>query len=150
MTKRKQYLKWSFRPTFKGEKNRNGAIATENEKCGINLDKTIYIGISILDLIKVLFGDFHYSHIKNRYGGEAEVLLTSIDSLFKIEAKSFSENFCKDNDLFDFSYYSKVSKYYNDANNLFVGKIKNETCSIPIKGFVGLKSEIYTFIARQS
>ena len=149
MTKRKQYLKWSCRPTFKREKNRNGAIAIENEKCRVNLDKPIYIGISILDLIKVLIGDFHYSHIKNRYGGEAEISLTSIDSLvFKIEVESFSENFYRDNDLFDFSYYPKVSKYYNDANNLLVDKIKNETCSIPIKGFVRLKSEIYTFITR--
>ena len=52
---RKQYLKyWSFRPTFKREKQFcNGAIAIETEKC-INLNEPLYIGTSILDLSKVL------------------------------------------------------------------------------------------------
>ena len=53
---RKQYLKyWSFRPTFKREKQFcNGAIAIETEKCIINLNEPLYIGKSILDLSKVL------------------------------------------------------------------------------------------------
>ena len=37
---RKQYLKWSFRPTFKREKQfRNGAIAIEKRNSLINLIK---------------------------------------------------------------------------------------------------------------
>ena len=53
---RKQYLKyWSFRPTFKREKQFcNGAIAIETEKCIKNLNEPLYIGTSILDLSKVL------------------------------------------------------------------------------------------------
>ena len=53
---RKQYLKyWSFRTTFKREKQFcNGAIAIETEKCIINLNEPLYIGTSILDLSKVL------------------------------------------------------------------------------------------------
>ena len=35
------------------------------------------------------------------------------------------------------------SKYYNNANNIVVGKMKNETCGRPKKGFVVLKSKIY-------
>ena len=39
---RKQYLKRSFRPVFKREKQfRNGAIATEKENCRINLTEQI-------------------------------------------------------------------------------------------------------------
>ena len=41
---------------------------------------------------------------------------------------------------FDFSNYPKDSKYQNGANNLVVSKMKDETSSVPIKGFVGLKS----------
>ena len=44
----------------------------------------------------------------------------------------------KDKELFDFSNYPKDSKYYNNANNLVVGKMKNETSGTPIKDFVGL------------
>ena len=44
-TTKSQYLKWSFRPTFKREKQfRNGAIAIEKEKYRINLNKSVYIG----------------------------------------------------------------------------------------------------------
>ena len=55
MFNRKQYLKWSLRPISKREKQfRNEAIAIEKEKCGISLNKLIYIGTSILYLSKVL------------------------------------------------------------------------------------------------
>ena len=67
VTIRKQYLKWSFGQTFKIEKKfRDGAIAIKVEKRRTNFDKTIYIGISILDLNKVLMQDFHYNYIKNK------------------------------------------------------------------------------------
>ena len=66
LTTRKQNLKWSFRATFKREKQYcNGAVAIEKEKCRINLNKPIYIGTSTLDLGKVLIQDFHYNYIKN-------------------------------------------------------------------------------------
>ena len=45
MTTRKQCSKWSFRPSFKRERQfRNAAMAIEKEKYRI-----IYIGMSILD-----------------------------------------------------------------------------------------------------
>ena len=66
MFNRKQYLKWSLRPISKREKQfRNEAIAIKKEKCGISLNKLIYIGTSILYLSKVLKYDFHYNYIKN-------------------------------------------------------------------------------------
>ena len=40
--------------------------------CRINLNKPIYIGISIIDLRKVLMQDFHYNYIKNKYNNKAE------------------------------------------------------------------------------
>ena len=40
---RRQCWKWSFRPTFKREKIRNGALPTEKEKCRMNLNKPINI-----------------------------------------------------------------------------------------------------------
>ena len=51
--------------------------------------------------------------------------------------------------LFDFSNYWKDWKFYNNSNNLVVGKMRDETCGVPIKGFVGLKSKIYTLITEE-
>ena len=51
----KQYLKWSFRLTFKRKKEfRNGTIAIKKEKYGITANKLIYIGTNILDLSEIL------------------------------------------------------------------------------------------------
>ena len=51
--------------------------------------------------------------------------------------------------LFDFSNYWKDWIFYNNSNNLVVGKMRDETCSVAIKGFAGLKSKIYTLITEE-
>ena len=86
----KQYFKYSFRPTFKRERQcRNGAIAIEKEKYRINFNKPIYIGTSILDLCKVLMPKFHYNYIKNKYSSIAEMLLTDT---YRLMYKMKTEN----------------------------------------------------------
>lgn len=73
-------------------------------------------------------------------------MLTDNDShMYSIQAENSYENFYKNKGLFDFSNYPKDSKY-NNANNLVVDKMRDEKLSVFIKGFVGLKSEINTFI----
>ena len=72
------------------------------------------------------------------------MLLTDTNSLiYKIEAENFYEDFYKDKELLDFISYQKDSKRYN---NLVVDKIKDETYGVPVKGFVGLISKMYTLI----
>ena len=79
------------------------------------------------------------------------MLLTDIDNLmYKIEVENVYDDFYKDKDLFDFSICPKDSKYYNNSNNLVVGKLKDETCGAPMKNFVGLKSKIYIFITKDN
>ena len=78
------------------------------------------------------------------------MLPTNADSLMYIlEAENVYEDFYKDKELFDFSNFPKDSKYYNNANNLVIGEMKDETCGIPIKGFVGLKSKM-SFIKKEN
>lgn len=64
----------------------------------------------------------------------------------KIKTENFCEGVCKDKELFDLSNQSINSKYCNNANKLVVIKMKDEACGVPMKGFVELKFEIYTFI----
>ena len=51
-------------------------------------------------------------------------------------------------ELFDFNNYPEDSKYCNNVNNLVVGKMKNEKRGVHIKGFLGLKSKLYTFMIK--
>ena len=91
---RKQYFQWAFRPNFKRAKQfRNGALANEKEKCKINLEKPISIGMSILDLREVLIADFDYNYIKNMYDNKTEMLLTDND--IKLKLKMFMKSFTK-------------------------------------------------------
>ena len=54
-----------------------------------------------------------------------------------MKLKMFMKNL-KDKQLFDFSKYSKDSKYYDKANSLIFGKMKD----------AGLKAEMYTYIRK--
>ena len=52
--------------------------------------------------------------------------------------------FFKWKDLFDFSNYSKDSKFYDDVNKKVIGKMKDEYDGVIIDQFVGLKSKMYS------
>ena len=47
---------------------------------------------------------------------------------------------------FSFTNYPKDSKYYNNSNKFVVGKMRDKTCGMPIKDFIGLKSKMSTLI----
>ena len=50
-------------------------------KLSLKLKKPTYIGMCILELIKVLMYEFHYDYIKNKYDNKSELLFTDTDSL---------------------------------------------------------------------
>ena len=86
------------------------------------LNKLIYVGFSILELSKLLMYDFHYTYFKNKFN--AKVLFTDTDSLvYEIKDKDgIYEDFSLDRDLFDFSNYSKNSKFYDVTNKKLMVK----------------------------
>ena len=44
--------------------------------------------------------------------------------------------------MFDFSNYLTKSKYCDNSNKLYIGKMKDETKGIAIEEFVGLKPKV--------
>ena len=87
--------------------------------------------------------DFHYNFIKKIF--DAELLLTDTDSLtYEIKSKNVFEEFYKWKDLFDFSNYSKDSKFFNETNKNVIGKMKDEFGGVIIIEFVRLKSKMYS------
>ena len=76
------------------------------------------------------------------------MLLTDTDTLmYKIKADNIHEDFYKNKELFGFSNYPKDSKYYNNANNLVVGRMIKHTPRL-WKASLGYKSEMYFFIIK--
>ena len=47
-------------------------------------------------------------------------------------------------DLFEFSSYSKDSKFFDNTNKNVIGKMKDKYGGIIIDEFVGLKSKMYS------
>ena len=79
---------------------------------------------------------------------DAELLLTDTDSFtYEIKSEDVYEEFFKRNDLFDFSNFSKDSKFYDNQNEMVVGKMKIIYRGIPINKFVGLKSKMHSMLS---
>ena len=87
--------------------------------------------------------NFHYNFIKGNF--DAELLLTETDSLtYEIKSENVYEEFSKWKDLFDFSNYSKDSKFFDETNKKVIGKMKDEFSGVIVIEFVGLKSKMYS------
>ena len=102
------------------------------------LNKPLYVGFTVFDLSKWKMYDFHRNFIKKNF--DAELLFPDTDSLpYEIKSENVYEEFCQWKDLFDFSNYSKDSRFYDDINKKFIGKINNEYGGVIIDEFIGLK-----------
>ena len=87
--------------------------------------------------------DFHLNFIKNNF--DAELLFNDTDSLtYEIKSENIYEEFFKLKDLFDFSNYSKDSKFFDETNKKVIGKMKDESVGVIVNEFVGLKSKMYS------
>ena len=87
--------------------------------------------------------DFHYNFIEKNFN--AELLFTDTDSLvYEIKSENVCEEFFKSKDLFEFSTYSKDSKFFNATNKKVIGKMKDEFAGVIASEFVGLKSKMYS------
>ena len=51
----------------------------------------------------------------------------------------------KDKELFDNSDYPKHSAFFFDENKKVIGKMKDEAAGMPIKEFIGLRSDMYSY-----
>ena len=89
--------------------------------------------------------NFHYNFIKKNF--DAELLFTGTDSLtYEIKSEDIYEQFFKQKDLFDFSNYSKDSKFFNETNQKVICKMKDEFGGVIVDEFAGLKSKMYSVI----
>ena len=73
------------------------------------------------------------------------MLFTGTGSLtYEIKSENVYEEFVKWKDLFDFSSYSKDSKFFNETNKNVIGKMKDGFGGVSVNEFVGLKSKMYS------
>ena len=67
------------------------------------------------------------------------------DSLsYEIKSENVYEEFFKWKKLFNFSNYSKDSKFFDESNKKVIGKMKDEFGGVIIDEFIGLKPKMYS------
>ena len=105
----------------------------------------------ILELSKVLMHKFHCHYIKNKHDNNSRLLFADTDSLmYQIKTEDAYKDFRNNTEMFDFSNYSTMSKYYDNSNKLVVGKMKDETAGVTIEEFFGLKPKTYSYLANSN
>ena len=139
--------KLTSKPNFKNMKiYSKDLLACLMQKESVLLDKSIYIGMSVLDISKTLMYGFHYEAIKQRYKDKAKLLFTNTDSLcYFIETADLENDRLEEIHKYDTSNYPQDHKLYSEENIKIIGKMKDETCGSQIEEFVGLKAKLYSF-----
>ena len=148
VTDENKLLKLVSKPTYISSKIFNeNLVAVHKIKETLTLNRPAYVGMCILDLSKTLMYDFHYNHIKKKYGDKAKFLFTDTDSLtYEIEAEDVYHDFWNDKNKFDNSDYPESSPFFDKTNKKVIGKFKDEAAGVPICEFVGLRSKMYSYM----
>ena len=130
----------------------NDLVAIRKNKVTLMLNKPAYIGIYILELIKVLRYELHYDYTNNKYGNKSRLLFTETNCLmYEIKTEDVYKDFTNDKEMFDFNIYStniysNKSKYHDNSSKLVVDKMKDETAGVAIEEFFELKPKMYSYL----
>ena len=115
-----------------------------NKKARVKMTKPLYLGMSILDISKILMYEFWYNYIIPKYRDRAKLCYTDTDSFIN---NIITENFFQDisNDVekwFDTSSYDKKDKRpLQIGTNKKVPGLKNELGGKIKIEFVALRSK---------
>ena len=145
-----QFKKLAAKPNYNGRKIFNeNLVSVHMKKTSLTMNKPVYLGMSILDLSKIVMYDFHYRYIKPKYGSKAKLLFTDTDSLlYEIETEDFYKDISGDvKDRFDTSDYPEnhPSGIPTGVNKKVLGMFKDEEAGKIVKEFVGLRAKLYSY-----
>ena len=94
------------------------------KKTRVKMTKPLYLGISILDISKILMYEFWYDYINPKYGDRAKLCYTDTNSfIINIKTEDFFEDNSNDVEKwFDISHCNE-----NDKRPIPIGKNKKVT-----------------------
>ena len=118
------------------------------KKTRVEMTKPLYVGMSILDIRKILMCEFWYNYIIPKYGDRAKLCYTDTDS-FIIYIKT--EDFFEDIDVekwFDTSSFDRKDKkpLSIGKNKKVPGLFKDELGGKIITEFVALRPKTYSYL----
>ena len=125
-------------------------LATEMKKAKVEMNKPVYLGMSILDIGKTIIYEFCYDYIKPKYGDRAKLCYTNTDSLvIYIKTEDFFEDIASDVERwFDTSKYDENDKrpLSIGENKRALGFLKDELAGKIMKEFATLRAKTYAYL----
>ena len=120
----------------------------EMKRMKVKMHKPIYLGLSMLDIRKILMYEFWYDYMKPKYNDNVKLCYMDTDS-FVMNIKT--EDFCKDiaNDVekrFDTSNYEVHRPLPTGKNKKVIGLMKGELGGGIIREFVALRPRTYSYL----
>ena len=97
-------------------------------KTKVKMNKPIYLGLSILDISKILLYEFWYDYIKPKYGNKVKLCYMDTDSfIMNIKTNGFYKDISYDVDKrFDTSNYEVSRPLPTGKNKKVIGLMKDE------------------------
>ena len=120
----------------------------EMNKTKVKMNKPIYLGLSILDISKILMYEFWYNYIKLKYKNKVDLCYMDTDSLImNIKTHDFYKDIANDVDKrFDTSSYEENRPLPTGKNKKVIGLMKDELGGKIITEFVTLRPKTYSYL----
>ena len=120
----------------------------EMKKVKVKMNKPIYLGLSILEISKIIMYEFWYDYMKKKYGDMVKLCYMDTDSLvMNIKTKGFCKDIAQDvEERFDTSNYDVDRPLPKGKNKKVIGLMKDELGGGIITEFVALRSETYSYM----
>ena len=120
----------------------------EMNKTRVKMNKPICLGLSILDISKILMYEFWYDYIKPKYGNDVKLCYMDTDSfVMNIKTEDFYKNIANDvKKRFETSNYEVDRPLPTGKNKKVIGLMKDELGGKIITEFVTFRPKTYSYL----
>ena len=117
-------------------------------KTRVKMNKPIYLGLSILDISKILMYEFWYDYMKPKYNDSVKLCYMDTNSFaMNIKTEDFYKDIANDVDeRFDTSNYEVNRPLPTAKNKKVIGLVKDELGGKVITEFVTLRPKTYSYL----
>ena len=121
----------------------------EMKRTKVKMNKPIYLGLSVLEISKLLMYEFWYDYMKPKYGNKLKLSYMDTDSfIMNIKTKDFYKVIANDVEKkFDLSNYEDDKPLPAGKNKKVIGLMKDKLGGRVITEFVALRPKTYSYLA---
>ena len=123
-------------------------LATEMKKTKVKMNKPIYLGLSILEISKILMYEFWYDYTKPKYGDNVKSCYMDTNSfIMHIRTEDFHKDISNDVEKrFDTLNYEVIRPLPTRKNKKVIGLMIDELGGKIMTEFVALRPKTYSYL----